>query len=183
MSATDEWVWLARIRRTQGRKGEVFTDILTDFPEKFAERRRLWLLRADGEAVVREVALVHHWAHKGGMVLHFDGVNTISEGEALAGLIVAIPYAERVSLGEDEAYIGDLIGCVLVDVSGAAPVVVGAIEDVDRAAGPVALLVVRGAAGEVLAPFAKSYLRKIDLEGKRVEMALPEGLVDLNATG
>jgi hypothetical protein len=27
----------------------------------------------------------------------------------------------------------------------------------------------------------KSYLRKIDLEGRRVEMALPEGLADLNA--
>jgi len=42
---------------------------------------------------------------------------------------------------------------------------------------------VRGAHGEVLIPFAKSYLRRIDLEGKRVEMALPEGLVDLNAAG
>jgi 16S rRNA processing protein RimM len=68
-----------------------------------------------------------------------------------------------------------------VDVAGAEPVTVGEIEDVDRTAGPVALLVVRGAAGEVLIPFAKSYLRKIDLEGKRVEMALPEGLADLNA--
>jgi 16S rRNA processing protein RimM len=54
---------------------------------------------------------------------------------------------------------------------------------VDRTAGPVALLVVRGAAGEVLIPFAKSYLRSIDLEAKRVEMSLPEGLVDLNARG
>jgi ribosomal 30S subunit maturation factor RimM len=36
----------------------------------------------------------------------------------------------------------------------------------------------------VLVPFAKSYLRKIDLaNAKRVEMALPEGLVDLNAPG
>jgi len=33
----------------------------------------------------------------------------------------------------------------------------------------------------VLIPFAKSYLRQIDLEGKRVEMVPPEGLVDLNA--
>jgi 16S rRNA processing protein RimM len=59
-------------------------------------------------------------------------------------------------------------------------VVVGVVEDVDRTAGPVALLEVMGAAGEVLVPFAKSYLRKIDLEAKRVEMALPEGLVELN---
>ena len=40
----ENWVWLARIRRPQGRKGEVFADILTDFPEKFADRQRLWLI-------------------------------------------------------------------------------------------------------------------------------------------
>jgi 16S rRNA processing protein RimM len=60
-------------------------------------------------------------------------------------------------------------------------VVVGEIEDVDRTAGPVALLVVRGAAGEALIPFAKSYLRSMDIAAKRVEMALPEGLTELNA--
>jgi 16S rRNA processing protein RimM len=70
---------------------------------------------------------------------------------------------------------------MLIDVSGAAAVQVGEVEDVDRSAGPVALLVVRGAKGEILIPFAESYLRKLDLEGKRIEMALPEGLVDLNA--
>ena len=192
MSATDRhgsWVWLARLRRPQGRKGEVFADILTDFPEKFAERRQLWLLAGEASpagastpaAEPRPVELIAHWLHKGGIVLHFAGVDSISAAEELAGLIVAIPRAGRASLPEDEAYIGDLIGCTLVDVAGAVPVTVGPIEDVDRSAGPVALLVVQGAAGEVLIPFAKSYVRKMNLEARRVEMALPEGLVDLNA--
>jgi 16S rRNA processing protein RimM len=44
-------------------------------------------------------------------------------------------------------------------------------------------LVVRGASGEVLVPFAKSYLRTLDLAARVVEMALPEGLLDLNAPG
>jgi 16S rRNA processing protein RimM len=180
-----QWTWLARIRRPQGRKGEVFADILTDFPEKFAERRRLWLLPegrpAGRSAAPREVALVNHWLHKGGVVLHFSGVDSINDAQTLAGLVVAIPQAERAALGEGEAYIGDLIGSALVDVAGGEPVLVGEIEDVDRTAGPVALLVVRGEAGEILVPFAKSYLRKVDLEAKRVEMALPEGLTDLNA--
>jgi len=214
LSAVDQWAWLGRIRRPQGRKGEVFAEILTDFPEKFAERRRLWLLQEPAASEVlyqgttsvvpqtpqnkrralapeaqlpatspvasssRAVELVAHWPHKGGMVLHFAGVDSISAAEALAGLIVAVPRAERAALGEDEAYIGDLIGCLLVDV--AAGVAVGKIEDVDRTAGPVAMLIVRGAAGEILVPFAKSYLRRMDLEAKRIEMALPEGLTDLN---
>lgn len=191
MTTSAEWTWLARIRRPQGRKGEVFAEILTDFPEKFAERRRLWLLEPGGSdaqsrtGIPREVALENHWAHKSGMVLHFAGVDSISAAEALNGLIVAIPRAERMELGADEAYIGDLIGCTLVDMAGAdaAGRVVGVIEDVDRSAGPVAMLIVRGAAGEILVPFAKSYLRRIDLEARRVEMALPEGLVDLNSLG
>jgi 16S rRNA processing protein RimM len=180
-SPPHEWAWLARIRRTQGRKGEVFADILTDFPEKFAERRQLWLLKESSSAApAREVELIAHWPHKGGIVLHFAGIDSISAAETLIGFIVAIPREQRVPLGGDEAYIGDLIGCTLVDVAGSAPVVVGGIEDVDRTAGPVALLVIQGRAGEILVPFAKSYLRKVDLEARRVEMALPEGLIDLN---
>jgi 16S rRNA processing protein RimM len=197
-AAPGPWVRLAQIRRTQGRKGEVFAKILTDFPEKFAERRKLWLLagpvgkegapRLDSEtwettnppSVAHEVELIHHWLHKGGIVLHFAGVDSISAAEALIGFFVAIPMAERAPLPEDEAYVSDLVGCTLVDVAGPAPAVVGVIEDVDRTAGPVPLLIVRGGDGEVLIPFAGSYLRKLDLAGKRIEMALPEGLIDLN---
>ena len=50
-------------------------------------------------------------------------------------MIVAIPREERAPLAEDEIYIGDLIGCMLVDVAGTEPVAVGEIEDVDRSGG------------------------------------------------
>lgn len=183
MTSAHHWAWLARIRRPQGRKGEVYAEVLTDFPEKFAERRRLWLLSESPGAAPREVELIAHWLHKGGIVLHFAGVDSISAAEMLAGLVAAIPLTERATLGEDEVYIGDLIGCSLVDVAGPEPRALGEIEDVDRSAGPVSLLIVRGAEGEVLVPFAKSYLRRIDLNGKRVEMALPEGLAELNWAG
>jgi len=182
---TELWVWLARIRKPQGRKGEVFAEILTDFPDKFKERRQLWLLAADVAAAAaaqapRQVELLNDWLHKGGVVLHFAGVDSITAAEALKGMVVAIPREERAALGEDEVYVGDLIGCVLVDVAGAEAVHVGEIEAVDRSGGAAPLLVVRGAKGEVLVPFTKSYLRKIDLDARRVEMELPMGLVDLS---
>lgn len=184
MTDPGQWAWLARIRRTQGRKGEVFADILTDFPEKFAERRRLWLLpQAANAASPREAELIAHWRHKGGIVLHFAGIDSISAAEALIGMAVAIPRSERAPLAEGEAYIGDLIGCVLFDVASGQPVPIGEIEDVDTTAGPAPLLVVHGKAGEVLVPFAKGYLRKLEIDARRVEMTLPEGLVDLNSRG
>lgn len=187
---SQDWAWLARIRRPQGRKGEVFAEILTDYPEKFSERKQVWLLaegpenRSNGTTVVsgpRAALITHHWLHKGGVVLHFADSLSISDAEKLSGLVVAIPLEERMALGEDEAYIGDLIQCELVDVSGPEPTVVGRITDVDRSAGPVALLIVAASHGEVMVPFAKSYLRKIDIANQRLEMALPAGLLDLNS--
>jgi len=185
-----QWVWLARIRRPQGRKGEVFADILTDFPEKFAERRRIWLIpdpdspRAKSNPAPREVELQAHWLHKSGIVIHFAQSNSISDAETLSGLIAAIPMAERAPLDADAVYVADLIGCTLFDVAGPTPVEVGRIDNVDRNAGPVALLIVlsSGSEDEILIPFAKSYLRRIDLAARRVDMALPEGLVDLNSS-
>src|ERR1700727_203328 len=105
-----DWVWLARIRRAQGRKGEVLAEILTDFPEKFRERKRLWLLTAAGttQEAAREAELRHHWLHKGDVVLHFAGADSITEAETLRGMVVAIPRSQRVALGEDEVYVGDL---------------------------------------------------------------------------
>jgi len=186
------WVWLARIRRPQGRKGEVLAGVLTDFPERFGQRKQLWLLPPElssaagvasptsTQAPARAVELRSHWLHKGAIVLHFAGVDSISAAEELKGWIVAIPHAERAPLAEDETYISDLVGCTVIDFAGPTPVAIGPIEDVDRSGGAAPLLVVRGTKGEVLIPFAKSYLRKIDFDTRRVEMELPKGLVDLD---
>lgn len=184
-STPAEWALLALIRRPQGRRGEVFADLLTDFPEKFSERKQLWLVAgqdtsASAQGLPREVVLDAHWLHKGGVVLHFAGVDSISAAETLKGLSVAVPRTQRAALDADEVYVGDLVGCTLVNVTGGTAVEVGVIDDVDRSAGPVALLIVHRGQQEVLVPFAKSYLRSIDVAGRRIEMALPDGLVDLN---
>jgi 16S rRNA processing protein RimM len=185
-SNPEAWVWLARIRKPQGRKGEVLAEILTDFPDKFSERKRVWLLTSAGSAreSAREAELIGHFLHKGGrtdIVLHFAGIDSIPDAEALRDQIVAIPLSERAPLGEDEAYVSDLIGCLLVDLARGTEQLIGSIEGVDRDAGPVDLLVVKvaGKVEEILVPFAKAYLLRIDLEARRVEMVLPEGLIEV----
>ncbi len=186
---------LARIVRPQGRKGELLAELLTDFPERFEERRRLFLLSAEkGRSIAREVWLEEHWLHKDRLVLKLKGIDSIEAAEALRDQDVVIPLAERAPLEDDAVYIGDLAGCALYDrVTGR---VVGEIVDVDRESSSLALIVVRplqlatdsgtkaGAKtktpDELLIPFAKAYLPQIDLATRRMEMSLPEGLLALN---
>jgi 16S rRNA processing protein RimM len=175
LSASQEFITIARVVRTQGRKGEVATELHTDFPERFAERRRLFALTADG--VRRELQLEHHWPHKGRMILKFRGVDTISTAEELVGAEIQLPRSQRVPLQGQAAYIGDLVGCTVWD--GARQI--GQIVDVRFGAGDAPLLVVDDRGKEYLLPFAEEYLKRVDVDARRLDMSLPEGMLDLDA--
>ena len=175
----EPWTILARLVRPQGRHGEILADVLTDFPERFADRRRVFLVSSEtSPSSVREATLETHWLHKGRIVLKFAGIDAINDADALRGLFVAIPAAERAPLTDDAVYIGDLIGCSVIDLNAAATI--GVVTDVDKEA---SLLAVESRnRGEILIPFAKAYLANLDLAGKRIEMRLPQGLLEINAS-
>lgn len=184
----DEFITIARIARTQGRKGEVAAALLTDFPERFATRKKLFAL-CDAAAVERktrlnpadqaqrrELELEDHWFHKGMVVLKFAGVDSISDAETLVGCEIQIPLSDRAELGSDEFYVSDLAGCTVTD-SGRE---IGRIKAVQFGSGEAPLLVVQGEK-EQLVPFAAAYIEKVDLEQRRVSMKLPPGLLELDA--
>jgi 16S rRNA processing protein RimM len=175
----EPWIMVARLVRPQGRHGEVLADILTDFPERFAERKRLYLVPPEsGRTPVREIALERHWLHKGRVVLKFAGIDCINDAETLRGMMVAIPESERAPLPEDSYYVSDLVGCEIVDLA-SVPATIGVVTDFDRDAG--IFTVKRPQGDEALIPFAKAYVVRMDLKRKRIEMRLPAGLLDINA--
>ena len=186
MTEDAEFVTIARVAKTQGRHGEVAATLLTDFPELFATRKRLFALSetgvggtkpgGTGEGARRKLELEEHWFHKGMVVLKFAGVDSISDAEMLVGSEIQVPRSERAALGSDEFYVSDLIGCAVSD-SGRE---IGRVKDVQFGSGEAPLLVIEGEK-EYLVPFAAAYIEKIALEQKRLEMKLPEGLLELDA--
>src|SRR5215467_13883060 len=84
-----EFVTVAKVVKTQGRIGEVAATLLTDFPERFATRKKLFALceaasskpgkaqdsvaRREPRLLAqrRELQLEAHWFHKGMVVLKF----------------------------------------------------------------------------------------------------------------
>ncbi len=155
--------------------------MFTDFPEKFAERKRVFALGKNGER--SEMKVEDHWPHKGWMVLKFAGVDSIDQAELLIGCELQIPLAERARLEEGATYVSDLVGCVVFDVSrGCKPVEIGTIRDVEFGTGEAPTLVLSGKSepDEIMIPFAEPYVSKLDVASKRLEMKLPEGLLDVH---
>ena len=164
----------------QGRRGEVLAKLHTDFPERFEERRQLSGLAANGDR--RELQVEEHWFHKGGVVLKFAGVETISDAEQLAGLELQVPLEQRAELEEGAAYVSDVVGCEVWIRN--AQQLLGTVSEVQFGAGEAPLLVVRakiGAEQEILVPYAEEFLKSVDFQQRRIEMELPEGLLALDS--
>jgi 16S rRNA processing protein RimM len=159
----------------QGRRGEVAAELHTSFPERFAERRHLSALASDGSR--RELQLEQHWFHKGHVILKFAGVESISDAERLTGMELQIREEQRAELEAGAVYISDLVGCSLVDRGG----LVGTVAEVRLGAGEAPLLVVRRGEEEFLVPYAEAFLTNVSFAGRRIEMKLPEGLLELQA--
>jgi 16S rRNA processing protein RimM len=171
-----EFITLALVIKTQGRRGEVAVELHTDVPDRFRENMRLWALLKTGER--REVTVEDLWPHKGFLVLKFDGVETISDAEPFVGAELQLPRSERAPLEPGWTYLSDLIGCTVFDRERE----IGPIADVQFGAGEAPLLIVPGRGKlpyEI--PFAEAYLESLDLERKLVRMRLPEGLLEVNA--
>jgi 16S rRNA processing protein RimM len=160
------------VLRTQGRRGEVAAELHTGSRERFRNGSRMFAL--DERNQRRELVVEDCWPHKGMIVLKFRGIESISQAETLIGCEIQVPRSERLPLAAGEVYVSDLVGCAVFD-RGAE---VGSITDVQFGSGDAPLLVVKAGVKEHLLPFAAAYLVKVDTEGKRLDMNLPEGMLE-----
>lgn len=172
-----EFITLARVVKTQGRRGEVAAEVHSDVPERFAAGMKLFAL-PKAEGARRELEVEDLWPHKGLLVLKFCGLDSISEAEPLIGSELQVPAAQRAKLDAGWNYVSDLIGCTVLDHAHE----IGRIEDVQFGAGEAPLLTIANAAGKKFeVPFAEAYLEEVDVKRRLVRMNLPEGMLKINA--
>jgi 16S rRNA processing protein RimM len=109
-----EFITLARVIKTQGRRGEVASEVLSDIPGRFVVGMRLLALGPSADRR-RELKLEDLWPHKSWLVLKFAGVDSISEAETLVGCELQVPRSQRLELQAGWNYVSDLVGCRVFD--------------------------------------------------------------------
>ena len=167
-------VVVGRVARAHGNRGEVIVNPETDFPDvRFRAGSELRVRR--GETIARlTVAAVR--THHGRPVVAFEDVGTMDAAEALAGAELRIESADVQPLAADEFYRHELVGCRVETTDGRE---VGDVRRVEEGSG-VDRLVVAGARGEILVPLARDICVTIDAASRRIVIAPPEGLIELN---
>lgn len=173
---SNDFITLARIVKTQGRRGEMAAEVHSDVPDRFAPGMKLWAL--SGSKARRELEVEDLWPHKGWLVFKFAGVDSISDAEELVGAELQVPLSQRAKLEPGWTFVSDLVGCTLFDHGRE----IGRVNDLQFGAGEAPLLVITNGAGKSFeVPFAEAYIEKADAGGREVRMNLPEGMLEINA--
>jgi len=161
--------------KAQGRRGEVAVELHTGVPDRFTPGLKLQALGKDDRRI--ELQIEDVWPHKGSLVLKFAAIDSISQAETLIGCELQVPRSERAKLEPGWTYVSDLIGCRVFDGNRE----IGEVREVRFGAGEAPLLEVQSGSQTHEIPYAEAYLVKVDLAAKRIEMQLPEGMLDLSA--
>ncbi len=165
---------VGRIARAHGIRGQVIVNVETDFPsERFRTGAELFVQRRGRVEPVRisSVRFQHERP-----VIGIEGVETMTDAEALAGLELRVPVEWLAPLPEGSFYHHDLVGCRVETAEGDS---IGDVKEVETSQGG-ARLVVNGPAGEILIPLVAKICPTVDVRGKRIVVAAPEGLLELN---
>jgi 16S rRNA processing protein RimM len=172
-----DWETMAsvgRIARAHGLRGQVIVNLETDFPEeRFQPGAELFVYR-DGRVQPLTITTVRF--QQGRPVIGIAGVDDVTAAIALAGVELRVPRERLMPLPHGTFYHHDLVGCEVVMEDGRT---LGIVTEVEGDSGG-SRLVVQTPRGELLVPLAEEICPTIDPGARRIVVAPPEGLLELN---
>lgn len=168
----EDLLLVGRIARAHGNKGQIIVNPESDFAD---ERFRVGVTLLVGDAQkARRITTARF--QQGRPVIGLEGIETMNDAEALAGVELKMPLSEMGTLPARTYYRHDLVGCRVEDTDGRLIGEVSAVE------GPMeaSRLVIAAPHGEVLIPLVADICVEVDPAMKLIRVAAPEGLLELN---
>ena len=173
-SAGEPVVYLAvgTLRRSHGIRGDILTDVMTDFPERLKPGTYLYV--GDKKQPLK---ITRRRPHNDGLILGFEGLNNVEQTAKYRAQTVYVLAKDRPALPEGEYYHHQVLGITVVDEAGT---VLGTLtEIIETGANDVYVVSDGGSpAREILIPAIKQVLLDVDLDKKTMRVHLLPGLVE-----
>lgn len=174
-SRRKDLIQIGKIVAAHGIRGVVKVYSYAESAQCYTDQEDLLLIDPSGSE--QHCTVLWAKSHKNSLRLALKGVVTRTESEALVGCTIWMPRKRLPPLEEDTYYWVDLIGMAVYGTDGE---YLGRLEDI-IVTGANDVYVVKTPQGypvpEILLPAIASVVIEVDIPGKRMEVALPEGLI------
>jgi 16S rRNA processing protein RimM len=173
-----DFLVVGHVAKPHGTRGELLVQPLTDHPgDVFAPGvvlRPADAAGAEPDPDLPPLRIDGVRPFQKGWLVSFGGVEDRDAADLLRGRYVLIERSRLPALAEGEVFLHQLRGLRVETVQGAEVGEVTAVYEVP----PTRLLEVRRVGGTVLVPFVGSIVREVDVEGGRLVIDPPEGLLE-----
>lgn len=155
-----------------GVKGEMKIEPMTDFPERFKDLSRVYLVSPAGKEIVCDVKSVRYAGETPLLVL--SGYDSPETAKVLNGWLVKVQEEDVVPLPEGRYYWYELIGMDVLSEGGEK---LGAIVDIFET-GSNDVYVMKQGRREVYLPATKEVIKRIDRKARQMIIHLMDGLME-----
>lgn len=179
LTDSQHWLEIGTIVAAHGIQGEVKVLSSSDFPERFLHKGQRWVRQGEG-ATPRLLQLKKGQAVPGKnlYILKFADIIDRNQAEALVGQSLLIPATDRLPLEPGEYHVADLLGLSVYDHHSGDRL--GIVTDFYSAGNDLLAVTLDNPPGkQVLIPFVESIVPVVDIEGDRLEIQPPPGLLEL----
>ncbi|HBF33489.1 TPA: 16S rRNA processing protein RimM [Candidatus Sumerlaeota bacterium] len=183
MTNPNNFFKIGQIVKPRGIHGEVKIYIVCDGPEHFdeclGEDGRIYGWPADKPCPAEPLELIVEDLrfHDGHALVRFRGKEKIEDVENLRGYALGLRLEDLPPAGEETYYFHELEGLDVYDENG---IQIGVIQKVEENPAHPLIVINPTDGGPIFrAPWVSAFVHNVDLEKRRVEIALPPGLRDL----
>lgn len=164
-----EYFNIGLITNYHGLKGYVKVMGLTDDIARYKDLKYVFI---DKHGIVK-VDIEDVKFQKNFVLLKLKGIDDINEAEKYKNLYIKVDRTNAVKLPEGSYFVCDLIGCEVFDhIEG----LLGKIEEIIQTGSNDVYVVKNSEGNERLIPVIKDVVKNIDIEKKRIDVILMEGL-------
>lgn len=169
----EDCFFLGHITKVHGLKGEVLAALDTDVPERYTHIDSLYIDQ-NGELIPYFISQISI-SRRGHFILALEGVN-YEQAQLLVKESLYLPLSMLPPLKGNQFYYHEIIGFAVYDSDHG---YLGRCISVnDHSAQP--LFIIEGTRGEeILAPIHDAFIEDVNRDEQRLNLHLPEGLLDL----
>ena len=165
--------------RAHGLRGELVVEVRTDSPRSGSPRVPCSSGGCPDGAAAGSLTVESARPHSGRLLVRFAEAPDRDAAEALRGSRLLVDAAALPPTGDpDEFHVHQLEGLAVELADGTA---VGTVREIVHGPGGELLVVARPDGPDALVPFVREIVPTVDLEGGRVVLTPPEGLLDLQS--
>lgn len=165
-------IMVGKITNTHGHKGAVKVQSMTDYPERFEELQEVFMVDGDKKEKMTINSVKYQ---KSNLILEIDEIKDMNQAELYKGKYLYIEMKDIRPLPEGEFYIFQLIGLKVYENNN----YLGEIFDIIQTGSNDVYIVKNEKNGkEILIPALKKVVMNIDIENKKMQVELLEGMLD-----